>query len=109
MATESWAIDGVSLTSGNFVLLELTADPPKERQDWVSAADSESAALFRQPKHENRTITMKIRVTPQASMNAALDQVGAVVDKLRKASGTTTGCRWCGRPGTPRGPRRSRY
>jgi hypothetical protein len=91
MATESWAIDGVSLTSGNFVLLELTADPPKERQDWVSAADSESAALFRQPKHENRTITMKIRVTPQASMNAALDQVGAVVDKLRKASGTTTG------------------
>jgi hypothetical protein len=91
MATESWAIDGVSLTSGNFVLLELTADPPKERQDWVSAADSESAALFRQPKHENRTVTMKIRVTPQASMNAALDQVGAVVDKLRKASSTTTG------------------
>lgn len=91
MATESWALDGVSLTSGNFAMLQINADPPRARADWITAADSESAALFRQPFEENRTITMKLRVTPQASMNAALDQVGAVVDKLRKASATTAG------------------
>jgi hypothetical protein len=88
---ESWSLDGLQLTSGAFTLLELTADPPKERQDWITAADSESAALFRQPKHENRTISLKLRVTPQASMNAALDQVGALRDKLAKASSTTAG------------------
>jgi hypothetical protein len=54
MATESWVLDSLILTSGNFSLLELNADPPRERRDWVTAADSETAALFRQPKHENR-------------------------------------------------------
>lgn len=88
---ESWVIDGVALTSGAFTLMELTADPPKARMDWITAADSEDAALFRQPLHENRTITMKLRVTPQASMDAALDQVAALVDKLRKSSATRDG------------------
>jgi hypothetical protein len=100
MATESWSFDSVSLTSGNFALLELAADPPRERQNWITAADSESAALFRQPLHENRTITMKIRVTSQASMNAALAQVGAIVDKLRKASSTTAGVPLVWTPGS---------
>jgi hypothetical protein len=81
---------------GNFTLRELNADPPRERQNWITAADSESAALFRQPLHENRTITMKLLVSPQASMNAALAQVGALVDKLRKASSTPPACRWSG-------------
>jgi hypothetical protein len=104
MPTESWVLDGLILTGGNFSLMELNADPPRERRDWVTAADTENAALFRQPKHENRTITMKLRVTPQASMNTALDQVGALVDKLRKASGTSSGI---GLVWTPGGATRS--
>jgi hypothetical protein len=88
---ESWVLDGVALTSGSFMLMELTADPPRARMDWITAADSEDAALFRQPLHENRTITMKLRVTPQASMDTALDQVAALVDKLRKASSSPSG------------------
>lgn len=91
MATEAWTLDGVTLASGNFTLLELDCPPPKERPDWISAADSEGAALMRQPLHENRVITMKLRVTAQASMNAALDQVGAVRDKLNKASQSPDG------------------
>ena len=92
MATvEAWTLDGVALMGGNFDILELNVDPPKARQDWISAADSESAALLRQPLHENRTITMKVRVTSQASMNAALDQVGVILDKFRKASATPDG------------------
>jgi len=90
-ATETWVLAGTTLTSGNFDILELNTDPPKARPDWISAADSEGAALLRQPQHENRTVTMKLRVTAQASMNAALDQVGAIRDKLRSASATPDG------------------
>jgi hypothetical protein len=91
MAAESWVLDGVPLTSGTFTLMELSADPPRERQDWITAADSESAALFRQPKHENRVITMKLRVAAQVSMDTALDQVAALVTKLRAASASAAG------------------
>lgn len=91
MPSESWILDSLPLSSGAFDLLEVTADPPAQRADWITAADSESAALFRQPLHENRTITAKLKVRPQASMDVALNQVGAIVDKLRKASSTTTG------------------
>ena len=71
--------------------MELNVDPPPSRPEWISAADSEGAALVRQPLHENRKITMKLRITPQASMNAALDQLGAIQDKIRKASATVDG------------------
>lgn len=90
-ATESWALDGVALMSGNFGVLELTADPPKARFDWVSAADSEGAGLMRQPLHENRTFMFRMRVMAQASMDAAMDQVGVIRDKLRSASSSPTG------------------
>lgn len=88
---EAWTLDSVALTSGNFDVLELAADPPKARMDVVTAADSEAGALMRQPLHENRAITFKVRVTAQASMNAALDQIGVIRDKLRLASATPDG------------------
>jgi hypothetical protein len=91
MATESWVLGGVILTSGTFTLMSLEADPPRARMDWIAAADSEAAALFRRPLHENRTFTMKLRVTPQASMDTALDKVGLLVDKLQAASATPAG------------------
>jgi hypothetical protein len=100
MAAESWVLDGIILNGGNFTLRELTADPPRERQNWITAADTESAALFRQPLHENRTITLKLLVSPQSSMNAALGQVGTIVDKLRKASSTTAGVPLVWTPGS---------
>ena len=90
-ATESWVLNGLDISSGNYQILELTADPPKERPEWITAADSEFAALSRQPRHENRTITMRLRITPQASMDTALDRVGALVDQLRNASETSDG------------------
>jgi hypothetical protein len=91
MPSESWTLDSLPLSSGAFDLIELTADPPAQRPNWITAADSESAALFRQPLHENRTITMKLKVRQQPSMDTALDRVGALVDKLRKASASTSG------------------
>jgi hypothetical protein len=103
MPSESWTLDSLPLSSGAFDLIELTADPPAQRPNWITAADSESAALFRQPLHENRTITMKLKVRQQPSMDTALDRVGALVDKLRKASASTSGIGWCGRRTIRRG------
>lgn len=91
MAAESWVLNGLLLNGGSFALMELNADPPRQRQDWIGAADSESEALVRQPLHENRKITMKLRIVQQASMDAALDKIGALVDKLRAASATPDG------------------
>lgn len=92
MATiETWVFDGVAISSGNFDVLELNVDPPKARPDWIIAADSEGGALLRRPTHENRVVTMKLRVAQQASMNAALDQVGAILDKCRLAASTPDG------------------
>jgi hypothetical protein len=45
-------------------MMELTADPPAEKAQWVSSADSEWAACWRSPNYENREITMKLRVAP---------------------------------------------
>lgn len=91
MALESWALDGVALTTGNFKMMELDVTPPKERADWIGAADSENGALFRVPLHENRTITMKLQVAAQASMDAVLDQIASIRDKMRKAALTESG------------------
>jgi len=89
--TESWVLNGLDISTGNYQILELDVTPPKERPEWITAADSEWGALSRQPKHENRVITMRIRVAPQASMNTALDRVGSIVDQLRNASETPDG------------------
>lgn len=91
MALEAWTLDGITLTTGQFLMMELTANPPKARAEWLTAADSEGADLLREPLHENREITMKLRVAPQASMDAALDQIGTIRDKFRAAARTDDG------------------
>jgi hypothetical protein len=42
MPAESWILDSLPLSSGAFDLLEVNADPPAQRQSWITAADSES-------------------------------------------------------------------
>lgn len=91
MAAEAWVLDSLPLTSGTFALLELNADPPRQRAEWITGADVEGSVLLRQPEHEQRVITMKLRVQPQASMDTAFDAVAALVTKLRAASATPAG------------------
>lgn len=91
---EILVLDGLTLTgdpNGTLVVESLGVDPPKQRQQWISTADSEGSVLVGQPQHENREILLRVRVAQQASMNAALDQVGALVEKLRKASARPDG------------------
>lgn len=91
---EVLVLDGLSFSgdpAGTFVLEELAIPAPQARYEWIGTADSEGQALLRGPQHENREITCRIRVPRQASMNLALDQIGAVRDKFAKAERTPGG------------------
>src|SRR4051812_25887768 len=91
MALEAWILDSGPFTSGAFRRMELTADPPPEKAQWVSSADSEWAALLEVPNYENREITMQLRVAPVASMDLALNQIALIRDKLRLAARSIDG------------------
>ena len=93
---EQLLVDGLSviltvIPPATLILEELTMTPPKQRQEWISAADSEGAVLMRDPQHENREITAKVRVNQQATMDLALDKIGTLIDKFAKAAQTPRG------------------
>lgn len=70
---------------------ELDLTPPASKPDWVAGADSEWQALADIPKHENRKITIKVRVAEQATMADAFDAVGLLVDRLRVCASISDG------------------
>lgn len=89
---EQLVLDGLALNdSSTFDLLEFEALPPAQRPDWISAADSEWAALLRDPFYENRIVTCKLAIRQQTTVDLALDKIGQIRDKLAKASKTTDG------------------
>lgn len=89
---ESFVLDGVALNDGvTFAVSEADLTPASARFEWVSGADVEGAALLRDPQHDNRSVTLKVQVVPQATMDDALAQIAAVRDKLAKASATQGG------------------
>lgn len=86
---EILTLDGLTLTgdpTGSLVIEQFGIQPPKLRPEWLSAADSEGAALAREPLPDNREISLRVRVGQQATMDQAFDQVGQLRDKLRKAA-----------------------
>ncbi len=86
MAAEVWTLDGLALNdASSFVLRGVDCPPPPKRPEWIAGADADGAALVRDPLHENRTIELKIRVMPQASMDLALAKIGLIVDKLEES------------------------
>jgi hypothetical protein len=92
---EILTLDGLGFYGEDFtqnIWIEAFEAPvPKAKPEWIGAADSEWQALIRSPLHENREITLRLRVKQQATMDLALDQIGAIRDKLRKASLTESG------------------
>jgi hypothetical protein len=69
----------------NFGLEAIDFTPPKKLPEWAQSSDNDGADLIRAPRYENRTVTMTLRVGRQASMDAALAKVGALVDLLQEA------------------------
>jgi hypothetical protein len=90
-AEEQLTLDGLVLNDSTFGLAALDMTPPRQRQEWIGAADSEWQSLVRAPLHENREITATIQILPQSTTNLAMDKIGQVVDKFRLASMTTDG------------------
>jgi len=93
---EQLFVDGlVVIISGDpastLILEEVAFPPPKQRAEWISAADSEGAALMRSPQHENREITAKVRIGQQTTMDLAFDKIGQLLDKFAKAASTPGG------------------
>lgn len=86
-AQEAFTLDGLALNDETtFAVTEVSWPPPRQRQEWIGAADSETQALFRNPLHENRKVTLRVAVLTQASMDLALAKIAQVLDKLQKAS-----------------------
>lgn len=92
---EGLFLNGVDLNDGPapgvFALESLDAPPPSKRIEWVKAADADGAILPRTPHFENRTVTVKVRVEPQPSMDEALTKLGLLVDQIQEAEKNPTG------------------
>jgi hypothetical protein len=89
---EALVLDGLALNDGtNLTLEELDLTPPAELEEWVKGADSDGALLAREPKAENRTITLTLRVEQKATMDLAIAQIKAVLDKLKECQRNTNG------------------
>lgn len=89
---ESVALGGTELNdSTNYRVVAMEAPPPKKKLTWIQGADSDGAALIRDPLYENRVITLKVRIAPQATMNAALQKVSAINALLKEATVTPGG------------------
>lgn len=85
MALDGLTLLGTSLNDEtNYGLEELDFGPPPKRLEWAQVADADGSDLVRQPLFENRVVTMKLRVGKQASMNAALEKVGSLVDLFQE-------------------------
>jgi hypothetical protein len=64
----------------------LQINAPRKRIEWATAADADGAALVRDPLVETREIVAKLRVGGAGvTMDQALAQIGALVDKLEEA------------------------
>ena len=93
MATnEAWVLDTLALNDGTTFTVEAEdVTPPPELEEWIKGADSDGSLLVREPKTDNRTITMNVRVEPQATMNLALQKIALIVDKLKECQRNANG------------------
>lgn len=66
---------------------ELDLTPPAAKPDWVGGAFSEAQLLNDVPLHENRVITIKVRVDWDGSytQDQAFDEIGKLIDRIQAA------------------------
>lgn len=93
---EGLVLNGLNLNSGPepsgaYTLEAADFTPPKKKPEWAQGADSDGALLLRTPLFDNRTVTAKVRIEPQSSMNGALEKLGAIVDQLQEAEKNPAG------------------
>lgn len=89
--TESLILDGLELVAAPFNIEDIDFGIPASLAEWVKGADSNGAILGRPPLYENRTITLRLQVRQQATMDAALAHVATIEDKLLECAQNTNG------------------
>lgn len=84
------SLEQPAIPESAFAMEELDLTPPPSKPDWVAGADSEWQALADIPKHENRKITIKVRV-PAATQDDAMNWIAVLMDALRAAQSAADG------------------
>src|SRR5215831_5897998 len=101
MALDTLTLKGTSLNDEtNYALEALDLTPPPKKPEWAQSSDGDGSDLVRTPLFENRTITMTLRVMPQASKDAALEKVGTLADLLQEAEKNPDGIALVYKPAT---------
>jgi hypothetical protein len=87
---ETFTLDGLNLNDGTTFTIDIGKSvdmtPPRQKPEYIGAADSEAQLLMRAPGHDNRRIVLPMVITQQATYDLVYDKVGLIVDKLAKAS-----------------------
>lgn len=83
---ENLTLDTLPLNDGNpFSLESVDLPAPAKIVEWVRGSDGDGSVLARVSMSENRVITARIRVEPQATQDLALAKIGLLLDKLQEA------------------------
>jgi hypothetical protein len=89
---EQFAIDGLELNDGtNYFLEELDVPPAQKKPEWVSGGDSDGSLLARGPLYDNATVTARVRIVVQSTMDLAIAKIAALGDKLQESERNQTG------------------
>lgn len=85
---ESWTLDGLALHDATFRISVEGVDmtPPRQKPEWIGAADSEYQALVRDPLYENRILVIPMMIAEQTTKDQVFDMIGQIRDKLAEAS-----------------------
>lgn len=89
---EGLVLDALDLNDAtNYGLEMLDMPSPPRLAEWVRGSDSDGSLLAKEPPADNREITARLWVAPQATMDLAMAKVGAVIDKLQEAARNPAG------------------
>jgi hypothetical protein len=83
---EQIVLDGLALNTatGAYRIEALELPTPAKRLEWVQGIDADGASLLRDPRYENRTITIRVFVKT-GTMDGDNQAIGAITDKLEEA------------------------
>lgn len=87
MATnESLVFGGVELNDfTNFRIQAFDPGVAPKRWNWIQGADSDGAFPAEEADYDNAETTIRVRVTQQTTMDAALTKIGTLVDAIQEA------------------------
>lgn len=98
---EGFTLGGLDLNDGvTYLLTEFSPGTAKKKPIMVSGADSDGAELADEARYENRVVTGKVIILPQASQDLALAAIGALTDKLQEADRGGVDAVWTPNDGT---------